>query len=117
MTERHDEPEHAASARGDDAGSLPHTDCGDETEEAPRQQSAACTVRIESNVDNPAAVATALTPDNTESITTTVTDGVVDTVIERDEIGSLEATVDDYLLNLDVATTVINAVTINTDNT
>jgi hypothetical protein len=61
---------------------------------------------IHSAVDQPETVARALRPDNTDDVTTTVEDDTVVTTIERETTRSLEATVDDYVVNLDVATTV-----------
>lgn len=62
--------------------------------------------RIESTVEDPETVAAALRPDNTADVSTTVEGGSVVTIIDRESTASLEATVDDYLLNLDVALSV-----------
>lgn len=58
---------------------------------------------ITSSVADPEAVAGAIQPDNTTDVTTGVDDGQVVTTIRRSSAASLEATIDDYLLNLDVA--------------
>ncbi|MGM0590772.1 MAG: KEOPS complex subunit Pcc1 [Halobacteriota archaeon] len=71
--------------------------------------------RIRTRHDDAAAVAAALVPDNTQSMTTTVDGDYVETTIERDSTGGLEATVDDYAVNLTVADTVIR--TANTHDT
>ncbi|MFB6097133.1 MAG: KEOPS complex subunit Pcc1 [Haloferacaceae archaeon] len=52
-------------------------------------------------------VAAALRPDNTDSMTTTVDGDVVRTVVERDTTGGLGSSVDDYVVNVTVAETVI----------
>jgi hypothetical protein len=53
--------------------------------------------------DDPETVAAALAPDNTPEIDTRVVEGRVVTVVERGDAGGLRSTVDDYLVNLDVA--------------
>lgn len=45
-------------------------------------------------------------PDNTPEMDTRVEDGAVTTTIERDTTGGLRSTVDDYVVNLTVASTV-----------
>lgn len=55
-------------------------------------------------------VAAAVEPDNTDSMATTVEGGAVRTEIERETTGGLQTTVDDYIVNLSVATAVIEAV-------
>lgn len=52
-------------------------------------------------------VAAALRPDNTDSMTTEVDGDVVRTVIERETTGGLGSSVDDYVVNVHVAETVI----------
>ncbi|MFB6300109.1 MAG: KEOPS complex subunit Pcc1 [Halobacteriales archaeon] len=64
---------------------------------------------IRTTVDAPAIVATAIRPDNTDEMATMVTDGTVCTTIERDTTGGLQSTVDDYVVNLEVATRVIDS--------
>ena len=61
---------------------------------------------IRTELDRPALVAAAVTPDNTSEMTTTVEGDAVVTRIERETTGGLRSTVDDYVVNLDVATTV-----------
>ena len=54
-----------------------------------------------------AAVAAALRPDNTSEIRTGADGSTVRTRIERERTGGLQASADDYLVNLAVATTVV----------
>lgn len=61
---------------------------------------------IRTTVPDPDAVAAILRPDNTDDMTTGVEDTAVVTEIERETTGGLRSTIDDYLVNLDVATTV-----------
>jgi hypothetical protein len=56
--------------------------------------------------DDPSVVAGALEPDNTDQMTTTVTTEGVVTTIDRPGTGGLQSTVDDYLVNLQVADSV-----------
>jgi hypothetical protein len=53
--------------------------------------------------DDPAVVASAVRPDNTDAMETTVTGDRVVTRIERPTTGGLRSTVDDYVVNLRVA--------------
>jgi len=53
-------------------------------------------------------VADALAPDNTDSMALRVDDDTVVCQIERPTIGGLRSTVDDYVVNLRVATTVVD---------
>ena len=62
-------------------------------------------------------MAAALRPDNTDQMETVVTDDTVETTIERSAVGGLQTTVDDYLINLQVATTVDANVQTNTNTT
>ena len=55
-------------------------------------------------------VATAVAPDNTASMTTTVASTGVRTDIDRETTGGLQATLDDYLVNLAVAAAVLETV-------
>ena len=55
-------------------------------------------------------VAAAVEPDNTDSMSTTVDESAVETRINRETTGGLQTTVDDYIVNLGVATRVIQAV-------
>ena len=61
--------------------------------------------RIRTRHTDPAVVADAVTPDNTASIRTRVDDdrGHIETNIERPTTGGLQSTVDDYVVNLQVA--------------
>lgn len=61
-------------------------------------------------------VAAALTPDNTDAMTTTVDGDTVRTTIVREDAGGLAASVDDYVVNLTVADTVAETAR-DTDNT
>lgn len=63
--------------------------------------------RIETDTHAPAAVAAALAPDNTAVIDTEVGDDAVVTTIERASLSSLAATIDDYIVALQVATAVV----------
>ncbi|AFK18874.1 hypothetical protein E6P09_08805 [Haloferax mediterranei ATCC 33500] len=65
--------------------------------------------------DDPSVVAAALTPDNTDSMHTTVEGDELVTTIERDSTGGLHSTVDDYVVNVTVAQTVIEATRTHTD--
>ena len=62
---------------------------------------------------NAAAVASALTPDNMRSMTTTAQGDRVTTVITGTQVRSVIASVDDYLMNLAIAedATVVSAPT------
>ncbi|QCJ47865.1 KEOPS complex subunit Pcc1 [Haloprofundus sp. MHR1] len=77
---------------------------------SPNTSSAARTARVETTHEEAALVAAALAPDDTDEMTTTVSDDRIVTVIERETTGGLQATVDDYVVNLTVAETVIDAV-------
>jgi hypothetical protein len=62
--------------------------------------------RIESAFDDEGTarqVAATLRPDNTPEMETTVDGTAVVTTIERETTGGLQATVDDYVVNLQVA--------------
>jgi hypothetical protein len=61
---------------------------------------------VRTDVADPALVANAVRPDNTEEMETAVEDGTVVTRIERDDTSGLHSTVDDYVVNLTVATEV-----------
>ncbi|MCU4741824.1 KEOPS complex subunit Pcc1 [Natronoglomus mannanivorans] len=61
---------------------------------------------IRTTHDDPELVAAAIAPDNTAEMETTVDGDGVCTRIERETTGGLHATVDDYVVNVDVATTV-----------
>ncbi|MUV91136.1 KEOPS complex Pcc1-like subunit [Halapricum sp. CBA1109] len=68
--------------------------------------------RITTRHDDPEVVAAALAPDNTDEMTTRVEGDRVVTTVDRDSTGGLQATVDDYVVNLHVAQT-----TTDTDTT
>ena len=53
-------------------------------------------------------IAAAVSPDNTAEMTTRVEDDAVVTTIERDSTTGLNATVDDYVVNLRVAAQLTN---------
>jgi len=65
--------------------------------------------------DDPSVVAGALEPDNTDQMTTTVAAECVVTTIHRPGTGGLQSTVDDYLVNLQVADTVADDATTGDD--
>jgi len=65
------------------------------------------TVRTE--FDRPTLVAAAVSPDNTSEMTTRVEGDAVVTRIERETTGGLRSSVDDYVVNLDVARQVAQA--------
>ncbi|MFW5963818.1 MAG: KEOPS complex subunit Pcc1 [Natronomonas sp.] len=66
---------------------------------------------IRTSHDRPELVAAALVPDNTDEMSTHVTDSVVETTIERDSTGGLRTTADDYVTNLTVAQQIIDTTT------
>jgi hypothetical protein len=53
--------------------------------------------------DTAAAVAAALAPDNTAAIESRADGSTVVTTVERENTGGLQSTVDDYVVNLQVA--------------
>ena len=55
------------------------------------------------DAEQTARVAAALRPDNTAEMETTVDGETVRTDIERDTTGGLHATVDDYVVNVQIA--------------
>lgn len=72
------------------------------------------TIRTESAT--PKLLADAVRPDNTPEMDTRVEDDAVVTTIERPSTSGLQSTVDDYVVNLTVATEVVQRTT-NEDNT
>ncbi len=58
---------------------------------------------IRTTHDNPEHVAQAIRPDNTDEMQTEATGDTVTTRIERETTAGLQATVDDYVVNLAVA--------------
>lgn len=62
--------------------------------------------RVETTVDDAetaAQIAAALDPDNTAEMETTVDGATVRTTVARESTGGLQATLDDYVVNLQVA--------------
>ena len=72
--------------------------------------------RLETTHEDAQRIAAAVTPDNTDSMTTTVEGDSIVTVIERETTGGLQATVDDYVVNLTVAETVADNATRHINN-
>lgn len=66
---------------------------------------------IRTSHDHPELVAAALVPDNTDEMSTRVTESVVETTIERETTGGLRTTADDYVTNLTVAQQIIDTTT------
>ena len=66
-------------------------------------QDARCRATLRTTHAAPETVAAALEPDNTEEMRTRVEDGRVVTTVVRDSPGGLRSTVDDYVVNLEVA--------------
>lgn len=71
---------------------------------------------IRTDVSTPEVVAAAVRPDNTPQMHTTVEDGSVVTTLERESTTGLRSTADDYVVNVTVATEVVQRTT-NPDNT
>jgi len=67
------------------------------------------TATVRTDVADPELVAACVRPDNTTEMTTSVEDGCVVTRVERDDTAGLQSTVDDYVVNLTVATEVAQA--------
>lgn len=65
------------------------------------------TATVRTPVAAPERVAHAIRPDDTDEMDTRVEDGAVVTRIERDDAGGLRSTLDDYVVNLTVATEVV----------
>lgn len=68
-------------------------------------------VTIRTTHARPDVVAAALQPDNTDQIDTRVVDGRVVTTVERETTGGLRATVDDYIVNVAVADSIVRQTT------
>ena len=68
------------------------------------------TATIRTDHDDPEVVAQALRPDNTDEMETVVDReaGAVVTRIERETTSGLHSTVDDYVVNLEVATEIVD---------
>ncbi|MFH5799039.1 KEOPS complex subunit Pcc1 [Haladaptatus sp. CMAA 1911] len=62
---------------------------------------------IRTELADPKRIAAAVVPDNTPEIDTSVEDGTIVTHIERETTGGLRTTIDDYVVNLSVATKVV----------
>ena len=58
---------------------------------------------IRTELDHADVVAAAVTPDDTDQMDTRVEGGAIVTTIERGTTGGLRSTVDDYVVNVDVA--------------
>lgn len=67
-------------------------------------------IRSENASDIAVMITRSLEPDNLKSITTKYTDGAVTTFFKSDKIGSLIATVDDYLMNARIADDMLKTV-------
>ena len=65
------------------------------------------TATVETTHDDAALVAAALAPDDTSEMETTVHGDRVRTRIERETTSGLQSTVDDYVVNVDVAQRVV----------
>ena len=65
--------------------------------------------RVRTRSTAPETVAAALVPDNTPEMDTTVDGCVVETTLERETVGGLRATLDDYAVNLSVAERIATA--------
>ena len=64
---------------------------------------------VRTELDDAELVAAALVPDNTAQMNTRVEGDAIVTTIERETTGGLRSTVDDYVVNLDVARRTIDA--------
>lgn len=90
----------------------PATQAGDsDPSESPTRRAVITTTHADADV-----VAASLTPDNTESMTTTVRESTVKTTVERDRTGGLQSSVDDYVVNLTVADAVCETARDTTPN-
>ena len=72
-------------------------------------------IKSEKAQDMAVMITRSLEPDNLKSITTEYGDGSVTTFFESGKIGSLIATVDDYLMNARIAADMLK--TVGKDNT
>lgn len=64
------------------------------------------TATVRTGHEDPATIAAAVAPDNTGDMQTRVKAGTILTTIERGDAGGLQSTVDDYVVNVDIAETV-----------
>ena len=71
--------------------------------------------RIEIRDEHADLAAIPLMPDNTESMRTVIVDQCAVTYIETERIGTLIASVDDYLLNVKLAQDMVNLAVENPD--
>ena len=74
------------------------------------------TASIRTRHERAAVIAAALAPDDTAEMSTRVAGETIETTIERESVGGLSATVDDYVLNLRVATRIANDLSKGTAN-
>ena len=58
---------------------------------------------VRTDHSNPERIATSMRPDNTAEMETMTTDDSVITAISRADVGGLQTSIDDYLVNLQVA--------------
>ncbi|XGI83875.1 KEOPS complex subunit Pcc1 [Halorutilales archaeon Cl-col2-1] len=65
-------------------------------------------VEFETHHDSPEKVALSVSPDNTDEMETEVNGSKIVTRIERDSLGSLLSTADDYITNLEVAAEIVD---------
>ena len=72
-------------------------------------------IKAENAPDMAVMITRSLEPDNLKSITTEYREGAVTTFFESEKIGSLIATVDDYLMNARIAADMLK--TVGKDNT
>lgn len=78
------------------------------------------TATVETTHSDPATarvVAAAVAPDNTADVETTVDGATVRTVLRRETTGGLQSSVDDYVVNLATARTVVDAADAETRDT
>lgn len=88
---------------GDDVESGDTTGTPEDDDPGPAPDGATRRATLRTTHDDPARVAAALTPDNTDEMATRVEDGRLVTTVERDSTGGLASTIDDYVVNLSVA--------------
>ena len=67
-----------------------------------------CRATLRTAHADPETVAAALAPDDTDEMRTRVEDGRVVTTVARDSPGGLRSTVDDYVVNLEVADGIVD---------
>lgn len=69
------------------------------------------TATISTTHTQPSVIRAAIAPDNTDEMQTAVSGSQVETTIARETTGGLQATVDDYLVNIGVAVSVATSCT------